>query len=279
MKKESGLFFGLKLILFLISALLASSLTPLVITFSLNYIGNVATPITIGLFGVITLLLGLIVVYIFQTLVDKKKLILTGIAIKGHVKELFNGSFWGIISVIMGIIIIILTDHFNIVIEMVPLRLIYLLAALVMYLSLAIFEELVFRGYLLRKLLGRVHKYLAILISAFAFSLMHFLNPSYDFLSFVNIFLAGVFLAIMYIVTNNIWLIVGFHTFFNFTQSLVGFSVSGGSDMPGLFMVSYLNSTLINGGKFGFEGSYICTIILILNIYLAIRLQINKIKS
>lgn len=72
-----------------------------------------------------------------------------------------------------------------------------LLASLLLYFLVAVTEEVIGRGFILGRMLdGGVDKFVALFISAVLFSLMHLFNPSFTFVPFLNIVLAGCFLGL-----------------------------------------------------------------------------------
>ena len=75
-----------------------------------------------------------------------------------------------------------------------------LLISFVFFLLVAITEEFALRGFVLERMLqGGVNKFWALFLSATLFSLVHIANPNFDFLSFINILLAGILLGSSYI--------------------------------------------------------------------------------
>jgi membrane protease YdiL (CAAX protease family) len=152
----------------------------------------------------------------------------------------------------------------------------YLFSSFIVIILLAITEEIVFRGYILKNLTTFCGKNTAVLIGALLFATFHLLNPNISLLSFLNIFLAGLLLGFLYVKTINLWLPISFHIFWNYIQSLLGYSVSG-EEMPSIFTLEYANSNLINGGEFGFEGSLVCSILLIIAILVIFRNKLTRI--
>ena len=74
-----------------------------------------------------------------------------------------------------------------------------LLISFVFFLLVAITEEFALRGFVLERMLqGGVNKFWALFLSATLFSLVHIANPNFDFLSFINILLAGILLGSSY---------------------------------------------------------------------------------
>lgn len=73
-----------------------------------------------------------------------------------------------------------------------------LLISFVFFLLVAITEEFALRGFVLERMLqGGVNKFWALFLSATLFSLVHIANPNFDFLSFINILLAGILLGLL----------------------------------------------------------------------------------
>ena len=68
-----------------------------------------------------------------------------------------------------------------------------LLISFVFFLLVAVTEELALRGFVLERMLqSGINKFWALFFSSVLFSLIHIGNPNFNFLSFINILLAGV---------------------------------------------------------------------------------------
>jgi membrane protease YdiL (CAAX protease family) len=134
-------------------------------------------------------------------------------------------------------------------------------------------EEILFRGYpfqLLVRLLGR---WPATLVMSAVFSAAHAWNPHVDALAFLNIFLAGVLLALAYLRTRSLWFTTAVHAGWNWTMaSLIGFPVSGltSIDTP-LYDVVEQGSEWWTGGGFGPEAGLAATLALLVGIAWMIR--------
>ncbi|HCF57614.1 MAG TPA: CPBP family intramembrane metalloprotease [Myxococcales bacterium] len=126
----------------------------------------------------------------------------------------------------------------------------------------AVFEELWMRGVLFRVLEKSLGSWLALAISAVAFGLIHAANPGASAQSTVAIALeAGVLLAAAFIYSRRLWMPIGLHAAWNFTQGGVfGASVSGGA-AHGYFSARFSGSELLTGGAFGPEASVAAVVV------------------
>jgi membrane protease YdiL (CAAX protease family) len=116
-------------------------------------------------------------------------------------------------------------------------------------------EEFIMRGLLLSGLLlalrGRAP--LAIGISALAFGLIHLSNPGATSLSVLGNSLGGVIYGMAFLLARSLWLPIGLHFAWNFTQGpLLGFPVSG-MDAGGLQHIVDAGPAWLTGGAYGPE--------------------------
>lgn len=121
-------------------------------------------------------------------------------------------------------------------------------------------EELAIRGVLFRVVEDSVGTTAALIVSAVIFGLLHAANHGATVVSTVAIMLeAGVMLAAAFAWSRNLWLPIGLHFAWNFTEGGVfGAAVSGGAG-KGIFAValSPRADALITGGAFGPEASIV----------------------
>jgi membrane protease YdiL (CAAX protease family) len=123
----------------------------------------------------------------------------------------------------------------------------------------AIGEELALRGGAFRILEDTFGTTAALVGSAALFGLLHALNPGATAVSTIAIALeAGVLLGSAYALTRNLWLPIGIHFGWNFTEGGVfGAVVSGFAGNKGIFSFTLAGPTLLSGGKFGPEASVV----------------------
>lgn len=145
------------------------------------------------------------------------------------------------------------------------------------YLLLMLFvgmaEELMCRGFLLGRMLNvGMHPLLALVLSSLVFAAMHLGNDGITWFAFVNLVLAGILLGATYLYTRNLAFPIILHCFWNFIQGAVcGYAVSGSEKINSVFSIALDEHTLMNGGEFGFEGSLVCTILMLVFIVILLR--------
>jgi membrane protease YdiL (CAAX protease family) len=130
---------------------------------------------------------------------------------------------------------------------------------LILMASIALAEEMVFRGYILNNLMESMNKWAALGISALMFALAHGSNPGITAVAIANLLLAGMLLGINFIYTRNIWFAVLFHFSWNFLQGpVLGYTVSG-LPLQSVLQPALKGPWWLTGGTFGLEGSFITT--------------------
>ena len=148
----------------------------------------------------------------------------------------------------------------------------------VFFLLVAVTEELALRGFVLERMLqGGINKFWALFFSSVLFSLIHIGNPNFNFLSFINILLAGVLLGSSYIYTRNLCFPIALHWFWNWIQGpVLGYEVSGNKFGESMLTLHLPEANLMNGGAFGFEGSMLCTVLMILGTGVILKMFSKK---
>lgn len=118
----------------------------------------------------------------------------------------------------------------------------------------------------------------AIYMNAIIFAGLHLFNDGISVIGFLNILLFGILASLVYYVSENIWFISALHSFWNFAQGLIfGSSVSGMSNQSSLItLVGKDGFDWLHGGAFGFEGGLLCTVVLIIGLFISYRLIKNK---
>lgn len=120
-------------------------------------------------------------------------------------------------------------------------------------------EELIFRAILLRLLMRAFGAWPALAISAALFGALHLANPNATPMAAIAIAIeAGLMLAAFYMLTGRVWMSVGVHAAWNFTQGWIwGAAVSGFPVKESLFLSAPKPGApeWLSGGGFGPEAS------------------------
>lgn len=195
-----------------------------------------------------------------------------GLSLKGWGRSLLRGALFVVFLYVVGFGLSLLLGA----VEAVGFLFspISLLVSLLLYFFVAVTEEVIGRGFILGRMLdGGINKFVALFISAVLFSLMHLFNPNFAFVPFLNIMLAGCFLGASYIYTRNLCFPIALHWFWNWIQgSVLGYKVSGNEfSNENLLILHFPEENLINGGTFGFEGSILCSLLLVLGTVIILR--------
>ena len=209
----------------------------------------------------------LLLLWFFMKNIDREPFVDMGFSTRNRLKEFVAGILIGL--VIMGGLgsILMLLNEVSVV--NINLDWSELLATTLLFTSVAIVEETLMRGYILKNLMLSMNKYVALMLSSVLFSLMHGANPNVSGFSLFDLFLAGVVLGLPYLYTRNLWFPIALHLSWNLFQSLFGFNVSG-QDTYSIIELQYSENNLTNGGAFGLEGSYLSIIAEILTIILIV---------
>lgn len=206
----------------------------------------------------------LLTTLLFRRYMDRKSFKSLGFSIVGRGKDILAGLVGAILLFGIGTLILYLMGEISFTGFQFDAASFFVSFAL--FVVVAINEETIIRGYILNNLLTRMNKYVALTISASVFGVLHIFNSGIDVLPLVNLILAGILLGSVYIFTRNLWFSISLHLFWNFIQGpVLGYSVSG-TKTSSLLKMSSLGSTTITGGKFGFEGSIVCTILMVVAI-------------
>lgn len=197
------------------------------------------------------------------TVLHRRKVSLRHLGLVLQWKDALKGMLLALLFFSAGLGISVLTDAIHIVSATWHYAVFWPLLCLFLLVSLT--EEVIIRGFVLGRLLdGGINRWIALIISSLLFALLHFFNPSFSAVAFLNILLAGMLLSIPFIYTGNLSFSIALHWFWNWIQGpVLGFNVSG-NETESLLTLRYTTSNLLNGGSFGFEGSLICSALLIL---------------
>jgi uncharacterized protein len=136
-------------------------------------------------------------------------------------------------------------------------------------------EEAMFRGYAFQVLARAAGPAAATALSSTLFAVAHGANPDVGVFALVNIFLAGVLLAVAYLRTLSLWFATAVHMAWNWTMAtLFDLPVSGIQvfDTP-LYQPSIGGPEWWSGSAFGPEGGFVGTIGFAIALLLVLKLR------
>ena len=178
----------------------------------------------------------------------------------GAAKHLLIGLLIGVVLMAAVVGVAALLDVYNIVGAGGTSQLLRLLIATAIVPG--ILEEIFFRGILFRWIEEWAGSWVALIVTAALFGGAHILNPNATwFSSFAIAVEAGLLLGGAYMLTRSLWLPIGLHAAWNFTQGFVFDVPVSGLDDQGLVQARLSGPELLSGGAFGLEASLIALVI------------------
>jgi hypothetical protein len=205
-----------------------------------------------------------VLLWILMKFVDKEPFINLGFSIKGKMNDIILGMALGLLLMAVGYSTLIFLGEIKFVSFNFDLKSIMLLFLL--FIGVSVVEETYVRGYVLKNLLKSFNPVVSLIISSAIFSLLHFFNPNVNYIALTELFIAGILLGVSYVYTKNLWFPIALHLSWNFFQVMFGFNVSG-IDTYSLIEFEILENNNINGGDFGFEGSYLSILFSLIMIF------------
>lgn len=150
-------------------------------------------------------------------------------------------------------------------------------ALIVPTIGAAVTEELLFRGILFRWLEEFGGSWVALLLTSALFGAAHLMNPNASIVAAAGIaFEAGVMLGAAYMLTRSLWLPMGLHAAWNFTQGEVYDIPVSGTEVHGLVDARLSGPPLLTGNGFGLEASVIAILVATAFGLWLLRLAIRK---
>lgn len=128
-------------------------------------------------------------------------------------------------------------------------------------------EEALLRGYPLQALGEAWGAWVAVVVTAVVFGLLHLANPGVGPLSTANIAAAGLLLGVVYVRTLSLWWATGAHLGWNWAHGYVADVPVSGLELDVLDAPLYQGMASgpewLGGGAFGPEGSVVTTVVVL----------------
>lgn len=136
------------------------------------------------------------------------------------------------------------------------------LVSLGAFASVAVNEELLFRGVVFRILEERVGTWIALVASSLLFGLIHLVNGGATLEGTLAIALQGGMLtASAYVATRSLWVAIGLHFAWDFVESGIFGVADSGTASEGLLHSTLTGPTVLTGGSFGPEASLVALLV------------------
>lgn len=122
--------------------------------------------------------------------------------------------------------------------------------------SVAVNEELLFRSIVFRIIEERTGTVIAFVLSCLIFGFAHSVNPNASVWGLLSIAIEGGSLVTSaYLATRSLWLPIGVHLAWDFTEGGVFGVQNSGTEQSGLLHTALLGPDWVTGGSFGPEAS------------------------
>ena len=197
-----------------------------------------------------------------MTKISKLKTEQLGFSKDNIASSYLKGALFGILQISTVFFIIFALKAID-VYHVGNINVLLLIKVFIIFIFQGLFEEILFRSYLMPMFSKVIGIKFTIILLSFLFTCIHLINPNLDIIGLTNVFLAGVTFSLIYYYTGNLWIVGAMHTLWNF---ILGFIV--GSQISGIitynsvfFSIPVENKDLISGGVFGFEASIVTTIV------------------
>ena len=183
------------------------------------------------------------------------------IAPRKNISSIGNGLFIGFSYFIIVTVTMSLCGYYHI--KSIQFDWEKQLFSFTLFFLVAVSEEIFFRGILFRMINRRWNIWAALVISALIFGGLHIFNDNATLWSSIAIAIeAGSLLGAAYAYSKNIWLPIGIHWIWNYTQgNILGFPVSGEDNVTSIITPEISGPQWLTGGSFGAEASVISAVI------------------
>ncbi len=221
----------------------------------------------------------LVAVYlVYCRFIEKRKFRTMGFCREGIVPMYGRGLLIGAVMFCSAYLLCVVTGSVRVgglASDLVPA---YLVMYFLGYMIQGMAEEVICRGYFMVSVSRRYSVQYSAVLSSFVFMALHYFNEQITLLGMINLFLFGMFMALLFVESGNIWIVAAVHTVWNFLQgNIFGISVSGLAKQNSVLETVFMEDrTMMNGGGFGIEGGFAVTLVLATSIYVVSRMMEKK---
>lgn len=130
--------------------------------------------------------------------------------------------------------------------------------------AVSLLEEILFRGIIFRILESWLGSWRALAMSLTAFSMAHLMTDDFSVLTVSSVAAAGLLLGAAYMVTGRLWLGIGIHFAWNFTQNALFSAPASGDQGSGMILGAFSGPDWLTGGPSGVNGSVVAVAVLLM---------------
>ncbi len=210
-------------------------------------------------------IVGVVITYLLLRYLDKRRFASLGLNLRsGAVGELGKGLAIGFImlSAAVGMMWIFGDHELSWPKESAEYFTSGFLMNAVLFIVVGFNEEIMFRGYVFQSMIEGTNFWISTMFWSLLFGAAHLGNPNVSVFGVANIVLAGVLLSLAYYQTRSLWMPIGLHIAWNFTEGWIwGLPVSGTTVLQPLFNGREIGPDWWTGGTFGPEGGAACTLV------------------
>ncbi|MGD0840173.1 MAG: CPBP family intramembrane glutamic endopeptidase [Candidatus Acidiferrales bacterium] len=233
--------------------------------------GGVVTP-GIILTQEIPLLLATLAAALMMSHIEQRPFVSYGLPLQSAFGgQFWRGVVWGLVMIAVAILAIAVAGgvSFNgIALHGRGLILQTLLWAVV-FLSVGLWEEFFWRGYVLATLADGVGFWSAASLTSALFAATHLNNHGEGWMGIPQIFLISMFFCLTLRRTGSLWFAVGLHAAWDYGETFIFSSPDSGTVAPGTLLRSTFHGpNWLTGGTIGPEGSVIGVLVVLLGMLL-----------
>ncbi len=215
----------------------------------------------------------ILVVWLWVYLYEKRPVTSIGLSSKKAPQQYLLGFIIGLALLGFSILFIFVTGYLRINSGLPGLSGVAALGGILLVLPGWIIqggaEEILIRGWLMPVIGARYKPIFGLFVSALIFTAYHSLNPNFNLLAILNLFLFGILTGLYVLKEGSLWGVMGLHAAWNWAEgNLLGFPVSGVDFRSGsLVYLKEAGPSYISGGGFGPEGGIAVTLALLVGIF------------
>ena len=199
---------------------------------------------------------------------------------KGWLKHFLIGALIGSLLTLVAVVPIHFWGHFRtrnlLTLHLVP----KIGAVMIILLTGALAEELMFRGYPFQRLERGIGSVRTVIVFSLIYGILHLLNPGAGRWGITNTILIGIVLSIAYLRTRALWLPWGIHFGWNTTLGfLFGLPVSGFRFFNVIRRTYTIGPAWLTGGNYGVEASATGALAILIGILIVWKLPLQKLPQ